>query len=72
MRYPHDDIKTSIKAMKIAIDKGDNETAHVEEDDMYITLLRMIATGKGQKKDFVRWAKLALEADDMEYTRWYS
>lgn len=49
---------------------NDPEAAHGFEDDLYIDVLRAIATGKC--KDPQACAKEALKAIDIDFTRWYA
>ena len=65
-------IRESILEIADEAEMGDNETAHACEDDLYKSVLHMIATGKGRKKDFVFWAKKVLEVENIKFDRWYS
>jgi hypothetical protein len=48
----------------------DDESAHVEEDNLYVSVLQAIADGTAE--DPAGMAALALEATDIKFSRWYA
>lgn len=49
---------------------GDNEQQHGLEDELYVAVLRSIA--EGSCEDPAETARVALQANDIEFTRWYA
>jgi len=54
------------------IEKASNEpeSAHLEEDGLWMAVLGAIAQGSAE--DPVEMARLALTSDDMDFPRWYA
>ena len=49
---------------------GDPESKHIEEDQLYETVLKAIAAGN--VKDPAECAKAALKTKELNFPRWYS
>jgi hypothetical protein len=49
---------------------GDDESAHMEEDNLYEAVLQAIADGTAE--DPAGMAALALKASAIEFSRWYA
>ena len=62
------DVKDAVQ--RIYDIRGDDEVAHVREDDLYRELLQSIADGTCE--DPVECSKLALTTQDIEFSRWYA
>jgi hypothetical protein len=62
------EIKARLEDIR-AID-DDNETAHRKEDQLYIDVLKFIASGAC--RDAPGYAYAALAAEKLKYVRWYA
>jgi hypothetical protein len=58
------------RLVNIEAAKGDNETAHELEDELYVDVLRAIAASEAADPQAL--AERALKAYDLDFTRWYA
>lgn len=63
-----EEIKTKVEEIK-RLAEFCNELAHCEEDALYLNVLRDVAESD---HPLAKHAKLALEVDDLNFTRWYA
>lgn len=51
---------------------GDNETAHILQDDLYVAVLQQIALGRDDREAMIALARIACRARQIEFRRWYA
>lgn len=61
-----EEVKEKVKELKVLA--GNPEVAHQKEDELYIAVLRSIASGSRSVRTL---AKEALEARKIDFPRWY-
>lgn len=64
-----DDVRSFCAYVKKYADEGDSEGAHAAQDEIYIEVLKVIASGAENAREL---AKEALKCEKMEFSRWYA
>ncbi len=64
------DVADAIEKIKRVITQGDNETAHCLQDELCLAVLEEIASGEDETSS--KLAKAALEANELDFERWYA
>lgn len=63
------EIRKRIKGIKqVGIDRGDDETAHVLEDELHIDFINFIA--ESASEDLKTKAKIILTTGKLKFSRW--
>lgn len=57
------------KVLEIEEKKGDNEIAHIEEDELHHAVLREVASGNPESQ---KMAEEALKTLDIYFSRWHA
>lgn len=62
-----EDIKKAVKEIEEI--KEDDEAAHMEQDDLYRSIIKAIAEGKTVTPEM---AQEALKVEEIDFSRWYA
>ncbi|ACO36955.1 hypothetical protein lb338_phage_34 [Lactobacillus phage Lb338-1] len=65
-------INVSLSGVQEKAAKGDYEAAHADEDDLYDFVLQRIAKSDMTIEQAKCIASLALETNNIDFTRWYA
>ena len=63
-----EDVRARVEEIRKVV--RDCETAHGMEDHLYVDILKAISAGECE--DAKACATIALEVDNMDFTRWYA
>ena len=66
------DFLEAMMRVKESAEKGDNEVAHGEEDELHESVLKAIANGELDFAEAKEAAKFALETRNLKFSRWYA
>jgi hypothetical protein len=63
-------VKDWVESVRSTANGGDSESAHIEQDSVYLGVLRSIASGRCSDPQLC--AAEALKIDDIDFARWYA
>jgi len=63
-------IKTKLTFIQSTAIEGDDEVAHIREDELREMLIAYVSQGHFDSAELVEMAKLVLSTNDLEFCRW--